>query len=527
MLKGLAMYQSLKETMNQAFILHWLCIDDETYDALNALNFTDIQLYQLSVLELQDKELIEAKNHPAGTYGNEYNQYCWCLCPWFTSYVLRRMPAYYRGLYYVDSDIVFYESPEIIAGIIGDKSVGIHTHRFSGPMVPQENGWFNVGIVYFKNNGIGKQVADTWKEWLIDTTNPYYKTHGNCGDQKYLELFIPLFGQENVCIFDNQTMLTHLAPWCTDIEPGKKVAFFHFSHFRHDFTNDQWHDSLHGEWNPAKEPEMITYYEDYFLRIKAVKQLIKPKLSIVGNIKIDESKPERIDYLRCVIRSFAFLKGYCEFILNFEGCSTPVIKLIMEELYATGISHQVFFVNGNKYGNMYCHLLRLAKNNFVLNFMEDHFCLPSDPVVIFDLLTEMEDNRVDVLKATFFKVEQNSIANVSGSKVTALGTIFLNDKERFEQYCMHYGLRYYLGVNFITTRDFALKFWDREIESNRPHEWEIAKFDAEFLHTVMVPRFPLLEAIDDDHGEPSTALLNRVPKCYKFENIYQKVKANC
>ena len=88
----------------------------------------------------------------------------------------------------------------------------------------------------------------------------------------------------------------------------------------------------------------------------------------------------------------------------------------------------------------------------------------------------------------------------------------------FNQYQKYYGSRYYLGTNFITTLWFANKFWNRKFNSNRPHEWEIAKFSKEFEHIAMIPEIEIMASICDSHGEIGTSLLER--KEHKFWNIY-------
>jgi hypothetical protein len=236
-----------------------------------------------------------------------------------------------------------------------------------------------------------------------------------------------------------------------------------------------------------------------------------------------ELYPERLHYLLCTLHSFKFIKYQCEVFLNFEGCSPRVQQIIQHEFNEIGFQGGVSFITGNYYGHMYTYLLEQCKNEYILNFMEDHFCVLKDPQDIFGLLKWMEITGADVLKASFFEIEQNSIKPFIQYKNANYGTVFNNSPENFKAYCRHYGKRYYIGVNFITTKAFAEKFWRREFESSRPHEWEIVDYDPAFLHTVMVPNRPVLVAIDDDHGEQGTALVNKLPQNDKFFLIYNIV----
>lgn len=241
-------------------------------------------------------------------------------------------------------------------------------------------------------------------------------------------------------------------------------------------------------------------------------------IAIVGNIKVDESKPERIKYLIACIRSYLFLKDHCKFVLALHGNSEELYDIIHNELRPFNHRLVEFSDKSESYGHEYIYLLnRCADCNFVINFMEDQFMVCDDTNQIMNLLSNMDFFGVDVCKASFFKVEQNSIAGLKQS-------IFENNLSFHTQYQKHYGTRYYIGVNFITTLEFAKKFWNRDL-GKRPHEYEIAKYDEKWFHTVMFPIFPVMETIDDDHGEPGTALLNR-SDCEKWNKIWRDVVFN-
>lgn len=239
-------------------------------------------------------------------------------------------------------------------------------------------------------------------------------------------------------------------------------------------------------------------------------------ISIVGNIKVDESKPERIKYLIACIRSYLFLKDKCNLILNLNGASIKLCRIVSDELIAFPDAYFTNIISGN-YGQTYLHLLKNhTKYDYVINFMEDQFMVCDDRMEFFEILNRMNNFEVDVCKSSFHKVELNSIAGRTGA-------IFENNFSNFVLYKKYYGSRYFIGCNFITTKQFALDFWGRDIKSKRPHEYEIAKFDPEWVHRVMVPSVHELQAaIDDDHGEPNTCLLNRTD-CEKWNKIWAEV----
>lgn len=283
MAQGLAMFRSLLK-FEQNFVLYWLCLDQETYDFLINLGTMKIYPIMLDYLEHKDPELVKAKSNPACLYGDQYSQYCWALTPYFMNYVLNRFIPSDKQLMYIDSDIVFYHSPQLILNDIGKQSIGIHSHRAESKYDVLTNpvGEFNVGVVVIRNNETGMAASEWWKDCLLNTHNRYYKIYGTCGDQKYLDLFIPLF--RDVCVFDRMNC-GYLAPWCYDNvkyengnivyrEKEQPVIFYHFSHFNYNIYKDKWSDSKNGEWHPAKYPQIKKYYEDYFEEIKNIHQTL-------------------------------------------------------------------------------------------------------------------------------------------------------------------------------------------------------------------------------------------------------------
>ncbi len=261
--KGLALYESLN-IMNSDFKLFYLCIDEFCANYIAALNIDNLIPIPLSMLEDADPELRQAKLNPRSKYGDEYSQYCWSLTPYFTNFCLHNYVRNNEQIIYVDSDLYFYKPFKDILTAIGNKSIGIHTHRFTPPFKDFDNGWYNVGIVVFRKDIVGLSASNEWKDWLLHPNNKYYQQYGTCGDQKYLELF-PINYPENVSIFDVDIL--HAAPWCSDDINGREIYWYHFSHFWID-EQGNWHDSIKGEWNPSKH--MHSYYENYATLIKHI-----------------------------------------------------------------------------------------------------------------------------------------------------------------------------------------------------------------------------------------------------------------
>lgn len=285
--KGLALYKSIIDTVMD-FNLWYLCTDEYTYKTLLALNLDKIKPIYLGELEKEDELLQKARNNPPSKYGDAYSQFCWTLTPYFTYWLLHERLKINNELIYVDADIYFYESPQLIIDECKGHSVGIHRHRFTSYDPSNPVGEFNVGVLYFKNNFMGREIAKFWKNLLLYQNNPYYNTHGTCGDQKYLDLFIPLYGEKEVHIFDhNQSQIAHGAPWNFDryqynnhnqlVYEGnnQRLIFNHFSHFTHDFEHNTWKPCIDNEWHPDEYNGYTKkYYDFYWEQLKKANQLI-------------------------------------------------------------------------------------------------------------------------------------------------------------------------------------------------------------------------------------------------------------
>lgn len=290
--KGIALYNSIS-ALDPNFKLFYLCTDDATYTTLCKLGLPSLAPISLANLEQQNKELSLARNNPPSQYGDSYSQFCWTLTPYFINWLLRNEIPRKGELLYCDADLYFYHPPQLIFDACAVCSVGIHTHQFESYNPDTNNvGEFNVGCVFFRNDIDGAIISDHWKNWLLNPKNKYYEKYGTCGDQKYLDLFIPLFGEKNVCVFDRDTDILHGAPWnftryyyhprnevFKPNEPLKKLVFNHFSHFV--INNDgTWRSDDHGEWNQDGKPieqycsAIGNYYQHYAAELQKALNLI-------------------------------------------------------------------------------------------------------------------------------------------------------------------------------------------------------------------------------------------------------------
>jgi len=287
--KLLTLFDSLKNTQQKAFTLYVLCLDEKTEQIVNAQH--DERLKALSLLEVENQDFflkycketmpasVEAVSNASSQKKDpKYVQYCWALAPYLCWYAINCL--HLDDIMYVDSDLYFYRDISGIYEELGDKSVGIIRHRIN--YIPSV-GEYNVGIVYFKNDLVGKSCSKLWKDLLLYPNNPYAKEYGQCGDQKYLELFPMAFGKDNICIIDKA--IGHLAPWSVTFHKYKEdkiiwenreqeLYFFHFAHFVPDLQNNTYRSSYRNEWVwgvPEKTSDMVKrLYDEYFEATKNV-----------------------------------------------------------------------------------------------------------------------------------------------------------------------------------------------------------------------------------------------------------------
>lgn len=268
--KALAMHKSLCDTMtHDDWVLHWLCINPSLFQEVVEMRLKNVVAWDLETLEdLHKAEFDIARNNPATVWGGQYSNFVWTLTPWIMDYFLKSARDG-ESIMYIDADIYFYQSPELIFDVVGDKSLGIHTHRFSGPYNPNMiTGYFNVGVVVFRHDPYGLEMAAKWKNWMLYPNHEYAKQYGQCGDQALISLLYEQY-TNNVCVFDWEwdKKYQHLAPWATHDIDGKTMVFAHMSHFT--LTEDGYRDNTHNEWHPTREKGVKEFYDKYHKVIRS------------------------------------------------------------------------------------------------------------------------------------------------------------------------------------------------------------------------------------------------------------------
>ncbi len=294
---GMVLYDSLVENCKQDFTLHYLCMDEETYDAIDALNLEHINAVKMKELEETEDFKTLKENTVYNPSGD--NTYCWALASFFSEYLVNKLNL--EDLLYVDSDICFYNNVVDIYEKLSKKSIGIMLHRHN--QIGDYVGAYNVGLIYFKNDNVGYNCLKWWRDCVMNPNNEWAEEYGTCGDQKYLEAFAPMFGEENICVIDEE--IGHGAPWNMGLykylhaELGsevewnpdpklnlgienkqriQKIYFVHFAQFTPDYENNGYRFDRSGAWCQCgiySNNAVINYYNDYFLKTRKYKDMVK------------------------------------------------------------------------------------------------------------------------------------------------------------------------------------------------------------------------------------------------------------
>ncbi len=267
--KGLTLYESLLRKSSD-FVIHYLCFDQESFDKLSKYSNETLTVYSDKYF-LDNKTLRDLKSE-------DKKYYSYTLASFFSDYLIKELKS---DITYIDADIYFHQDIDSVFQEIGDKEIGIFRHRQYDPRIPNGNGWFNVGVVHFKNNDIGRNTLSWWADAVLHRKYPELAT---CGDQRYLDAFVSL-DRTNLFIDGN---IGHGAPWQwmlynfdSYVEDGcivwgdkrQKLIFSHFSQFEYSISEDTYTPStMHHCFTPQDMYQsnlgLKKIYDDYFEAIK-------------------------------------------------------------------------------------------------------------------------------------------------------------------------------------------------------------------------------------------------------------------
>ena len=215
-----------KKSENYVMIL--VCHDELSYSVMLERSLQNVMLVRLSEIETHFEEL-SAKKHLIKPI-----EYIFLLSPFILKFCLESLKL--EQVVYVDSDICFYSSIDPIFSEIRNSDVGITSHNFPTTLKHlEENGKFNVGVLFFRNSKEAVQLLNWWAERCLESTSIELGSPDVFGDQKYLDSFTTIHPRTH--IFKNLGI--NAAPWncheitfdsnrCININ-GYDLVCFHFS----------------------------------------------------------------------------------------------------------------------------------------------------------------------------------------------------------------------------------------------------------------------------------------------------------
>lgn len=204
LVRGLVLHDSLQKHSDGDFRLYILCLDSITHQILRSLNKPTIVPIPLWKIESWEPELMVAKQN------RSLVEYWFTLSPVLPLYILKNFDC--DLVTYLDADLMFFSSPEIIFRELGNKSIFVTEHRYSARFLNKgisKYGRFNVQCQSFRKSNAGISCLNRWKDqcikWCYDRVDK-----NRYADQKYLDAWPDLYGDELVI---SKSPGIGLAPW--------------------------------------------------------------------------------------------------------------------------------------------------------------------------------------------------------------------------------------------------------------------------------------------------------------------------
>lgn len=226
----MAMYQSLGRYCNN-FHLYIFAFDQACYDFFYRNSFANITV--VSLAEFEDEELLRVKS--SRTKG----EYCWTCTSSTILYVLNHFKVDHCT--YIDADLYFFSSPQVLIDEMGDASILLTEHRYTKEYdQTATSGRYCVQFMLFRNDDKGCAALKWWRNKCLNWCYNRMED-GKFGDQKYLDDWISRFEGVHVLKY----LGGGVAPWNMqqytfknesgiiighEIASGEKfhLVFFHF-----------------------------------------------------------------------------------------------------------------------------------------------------------------------------------------------------------------------------------------------------------------------------------------------------------
>lgn len=200
--RALTLIESMRMHGDTSLVLI-LALDQEVASYFERYPVTNTKIIGLDELEKSFPELEIIKQNRSRM------EYFFTCTPLLIKYCLRFLRDEKDTVIYLDADLYFFQSPQIVLSELGDSSVGIIEHKYNKRLDKKlsKYGTYNVGWLGFKNDLLGQEVLNWYAQstinWCFDKPED-----GKYADQGYLNWFLDFEGVKVL-----KPLGYNLAPW--------------------------------------------------------------------------------------------------------------------------------------------------------------------------------------------------------------------------------------------------------------------------------------------------------------------------
>ncbi len=282
--KFLICYNSLQKEFGDKFIMHLHCFDNTTYKILSEYNLPNLKLY--------NKEEFEIKEAVSQKQNKKSYEYYWTYTPIVLDQIMKKT----RDddlVVYMDTDMMFFNSPQVIFDELEDKDVLIQPNNFSVRERWQFDpiGYYCTSFNVFRNNENTRRIVDEWKAQCLTWCGSDFRT-GQFGDQKYMDYW----RDEYAKIREVTVVGANIAPWNIhkyDISTrngrvfvnNNPLIYYHFHAFKMSFDDLSY----------MIEGDRDNHYD---IRDDAIENIYKPYISAYRSVLTDlKQNADFINYI--------------------------------------------------------------------------------------------------------------------------------------------------------------------------------------------------------------------------------------
>ena len=289
------LYKSICEHVDiDKFKFYFFCFDQDSYDYFRDLKLRNATLVSLEELEHFLPELKAVKPE------RSMAEYFFTSTPAICKYVMEKYSDV-DEIVYLDADLFFFQSPEIVFSEIGSSSISIIPHRFNlFNYIRNIYGYYNVGWISFKKDEDGTSCLNQWYqdniEWCFDRL-----TFKRYADQKYLNYWKRDFKNvhvikhrgANVAHWNVGNYKVHLVDSAIFVD-NVPLIFYHFASLK--FIDKGYYTTISSYFSSVTPAVTSLIYRPYITRLR--------NLGFTPRVSVRLNKNPFIRRMRKIIRNF-------------------------------------------------------------------------------------------------------------------------------------------------------------------------------------------------------------------------------